>query len=87
MKELQIKNDKTQAQKAFERLVGFSVERTYPLKAVSSEVNGPDAYDDGDNEAPFFTEAFLYNLLGKEDARTLLDRIYRLGESLGVIYF
>jgi len=27
---------------------------------------------DTDSEAPFFSEAYLYNLLGKEDARTLL---------------
>ena len=29
-------------------------------------------YGKGDENAPFFSEAFLYNLLGKEDARTLL---------------
>ena len=29
-------------------------------------------YDEGDEDAPFFTEAFLYNLLGKSDGRTLL---------------
>ena len=27
---------------------------------------------DEDSTAPFFSEAYLYNLLGKEDARTLL---------------
>ena len=31
-----------------------------------------DGYEKGDELAPFFSEAFLYNLLGKEDARTLL---------------
>jgi hypothetical protein len=29
-------------------------------------------YDEGDEDAPFMTEAFLYTALGKEDARTLL---------------
>ncbi len=29
-------------------------------------------YAKGNEKAPFFTEAFLYSLLGKEDARTLM---------------
>lgn len=29
-------------------------------------------YTEGDEDAPFFSESFLYNLLGKDDARTLL---------------
>jgi hypothetical protein len=29
-------------------------------------------YSKGDENTPFFSEAFLYNLLGKDDARTLL---------------
>lgn len=33
---------------------------------------------DLDARAPFFSEAYLYNLLGKEDARTLLALIRRL---------
>ena len=37
-------------------------------KTESSE----DFYRDGDEKAPFFSEAYLYNLLGKEEARTLL---------------
>ena len=28
-------------------------------------------YEEGDENAPFFSEAFLYSLLGKDDARTL----------------
>jgi len=38
-------------------------------------------YSKGDEDAPFFSEAFLYNLLGKEDARTLL---HLLKEALGL---
>lgn len=34
-------------------------------------------YEEGDEKAPFFTEAFLYNLLGKSDARTLLSLMKR----------
>lgn len=38
--------------------------------------NNPD-YEEGDEKAPFFSEAFLYILLGKEDARTLLSLMRR----------
>jgi hypothetical protein len=37
-----------------------------------------------DARAPFMTEAYLYNLLGKEDARTLLARFGVLCRVLGV---
>ena len=33
-----------------------------------------EMYEEGDETAPFFTEAYLYNLLGKSDARRLLGR-------------
>lgn len=33
-----------------------------------------DMYESGDEHAPFFTEAYLYTLLGKSDARRLLAR-------------
>ena len=39
-------------------------------------------YEEGDENAPFFTEAFLYILLGKEDARTLLALMHSLHQSL-----
>jgi len=32
-------------------------------------------YVKGDENTPFFSEAYLYNLLGKEDARTILAMI------------
>jgi hypothetical protein len=35
-------------------------------------------------QVPFFCETFLYGLLGKEDARTLLGRLRRLCDALGV---
>jgi hypothetical protein len=34
-------------------------------------------YSDGDEDAPFFSEKFLYNLLGKDDARSLLGMLDR----------
>lgn len=41
-------------------------------------------YSDGDENAPFFTEAFLYNLLGKDEARSVLDIVRRLCRLAGV---
>lgn len=38
-------------------------------------------YEEGNEYAPFFTEAYLYNLLGKSDARTLLSL---LKKALGI---
>lgn len=35
----------------------------------------PGMYEPGDEHAPFFSEAFLYNLLGKDDARSLRARL------------
>lgn len=34
-------------------------------------------YSEGDEDAPFFSESFLYNLLGKGDARSLLGMLDR----------
>lgn len=34
-------------------------------------------YSDGDEDCPFFSEKFLYNLLGKGDARSLLGYLDR----------
>ena len=41
-------------------------------------------YEDGDENRPFFTEGFLYNLLGKEDARSVLGIMRRLCALAGV---
>lgn len=43
-------------------------------------------YRKGDEDAPFFSESFLYVLLGKEDARSLLGRMRQLCEALGFNY-
>ena len=58
-----------------------------PLKRISRIVNGSMAYVDGDSEASFFSEAYLYNLLGKEDARTLLALIGQAFASVGIKIF
>ena len=41
-------------------------------------------YADGDEKAPFFTEAFLYNLVGKDEARSILGMMRRLCVLAGV---
>lgn len=49
---------------------------SYPdMKNVFNKKN--EMYERGDEKAPFFSEAYLYNLLGKEDARTLLALMRR----------
>lgn len=63
---------------ALKELVGFVVEGSETWKErfqkwdieIYKELGG-GAYEEGDEMAPFFSEAFLYNLLGKEDARTV----------------
>lgn len=42
-----------------------------------------EGYEEGDEHRPFFTEAYLYTLIGKEDARTLLCRIKRVQKAMG----
>jgi hypothetical protein len=41
-------------------------------------------YNEGDEAAPFFSEAFLYNLLGKDEARSVLGIVRRLCVLAGV---
>lgn len=36
------------------------------------------------HKVPFFTEAYLYALMGKEEARTVLSLLRRLGETVGL---
>jgi hypothetical protein len=40
-------------------------------------------YEEGDEDAPFFTESFLYNLLGKEAARTILAVFHQAQRAAG----
>lgn len=41
-------------------------------------------YEEGDENAPFFSEAYLYNLVGKEDARTILCLFENLARAAGI---
>ena len=63
------------------------------LKAIS-KINYPSKFfpkkeygeicSDEDCKCPFFSEAYLYPLLGKEDARQLLGLLERAFESIGI---
>lgn len=44
-----------------------------------------DGYEKGDEDAPFFSEACLYVLLGKDPARSLLGRMRALAEAVGAM--
>lgn len=52
--------------------------RTYPYNQV------PKAELAEDSTALFFSEAYLYNLLGKYDARALLDEMRQLCEAVDI---
>jgi hypothetical protein len=64
-------------QTAIKKLLAFKTH--YPdTENVFNQKN--EMYEKGDENAPFFTEAYLYNLLGKEDARRLLALAKELEE-------
>lgn len=54
--------------------------REFPFKKT---VYGSKPRDAGVLDAPFFSEAYLYELLGKENARTVLAHVGLLCEALG----
>ncbi len=57
--------------------VQFTNKAAHPYKLHNEEIRE-------DAKAPFISESYLYNLLGKEDARTLLSRVHQLCLVLGV---
>lgn len=58
------------------------------IDAAASRVGKPAAEIrermKGDEDVPFFTEAYLYTLLGKDHARSILAMMDRLREALGL---
>ncbi len=85
-----IRESHAEAVEAFRDLVAWTAEagESYREEFLRHEREwygeGVHAYEEGDEKAPFFSETFLYLLLGKEDARSLLGRLNRLGEALGL---
>lgn len=55
-----------------------------PSEALVAALQESDYYSEGDEDAPFFSESFLYNLLGKEDARTLRGTLHSLQKAIGL---
>ena len=70
----------TEAVNALRELVQWTP-GTFPFKKT---VYDEDPGEAEATDAPFFTEAYLYALVGKSHARTLLALIYNLASSLGV---
>lgn len=83
---------------AVERLLEWKPERT-PVELKEVEYSGQYSYVvesgrmdreraeellEGDADCPFFSERYLYNLLGKDDARTLLALMRPLWAAAGI---
>lgn len=74
-----------ECQRIVKRMMALKIEfDAATLKSISVNVSGRGMYSKGDEDAPFYSEAFLYNLVGKDDARTVLGSVERLAEILGV---
>lgn len=64
---------------ACEKLAEYS-----PRCLPESCMNQDEGYEEGDENAPFFSETYLYNLIGKTEARTLLAIMSPIWEAAGM---
>jgi hypothetical protein len=84
--------DKEEAEELSERIRTFALEGTTHWREQFIEWDTKEdgtrygMFAEGDEFAPFFTEAFLYNLLGKDEARSVLGIMRRLCKLAGVEY-
>lgn len=84
--------DEEEAKELAERIRTFTLEGStywrdrFIESDTASDGSKYGMYSEGDENAPFFTEAFLYNLLGKDGARSVLGIIRRLSALAGVEY-
>lgn len=85
--------DEAAAEELADRLRTFTLEgdvywRNLFIKNDTSSIDGKPLgmYAEGDEHAPFFTESFLYNLLGKDEARSVLGIVRELSRLAGVKY-
>ncbi len=62
------------------RPIQFTVQHSQCIVPPTTRAERREVEDELDQDAlqPFFSEAYLYNLLGKEDARSLLYRMEAL---------
>lgn len=79
--------NREQTVEALKRIINFHPEDV-PAQFTNRSVNPFGLMNDEirkhDSKQPFMSESYLYNLLGKEDARTLLARVHQLCIVLGV---
>ena len=84
--------DMEAAEQLGERIANFHLEATTFWRDRFIEFDTkPDGgrygmYTGGDEFTPFFSEAFLYNLVGKDEARSILGIIRDLSKLAGVKY-
>ena len=70
---------------AIKRLMKLKLDISHPrIKDMFKVSTGNYYYAKGDEDAPFFTEAFLYNLFGKEEGRTILAVLDNLIRAAGI---
>jgi len=67
---------------SLKKLFGFVLEGDY--RGVFKKSTNNEYYEKDDEKAPFFSESFLYNLLGKEDARTVLACLSNFIRAMGI---
>lgn len=67
---------------AFKKLLRFKTEGLPP--AFQPRFRRASGYEPGDESAPFYSERFLYPLLGKEDARTVLGMLRKVMKLAGI---
>jgi hypothetical protein len=69
---------------AAKKLYAFHLEWSLDKVRFPQFFNRKCGYVDQDEKAPFFSEACLYNLFGKDDARTILALIHNILWSAGL---
>jgi hypothetical protein len=70
--------DLSAAHKALKSLYDLKLDGPPPRGFKSSEY-----YSNGDEDTPFFSEPYLYSLLGKDQARTVLSYVRSVAKAVG----
>ena len=78
-----IKSKKQEILEAVKRLADFKLEWQIDKERFPAFFG--EGYEPGDEDCPFFSEGCLYNLVGKEDARTVLGLIRKIIISAGLV--
>lgn len=84
--------DKTEAREAAIKLLTF-VPGYFPEEAKPQYGESEKQDPDGEfnprawENCPLFTEHYLYELFGKDDARSILGRVHQLLDSVGIVHW